>query len=274
MGRRTMIPPVLVIAAFSLALLTAVIASMTGLGGGFLYVPLLTIVFGLDPTVAVGTSLIVIIFTTVSASVSYLAQGRVFFRSALWLIVPSVGAAIIGALSTAVLPGVLVAAIFAAIVGILAVTLLFPSLPLGLLIAQGPSREEVCNDRFCLTVRNRIYYLHYVVWGTCAGLASGLIGIGGGVINVPAMVASGMPVHFATATSSFVVLCTAVAGGGIHAALGQIDPVYAVTFSAGAILGGAIGAGLAPRAPADILRKGTGILFGAISIAMAIHILL
>ena len=268
-----MIPSSLILMAFSLAFLTAIIAAMTGVGGGFLYVPLLTIVFGLDPTIAVGTSLVVIIFTTLSASVSYLKQGRVFFQSALWLIVPSVGGAVIGAALTALIPGAMVGALFAGIVGILAVKLLCPALPLGLLIARGPSREEVCNDRFCLRVRNRIYYLHYMVWGTCAGLASGLIGIGGGVINVPALVASGMPVHFATATSTLVVLCTSAAGGGIHAALGQIDSSYALIFSAGAVIGGAVGAELAPRAPADILRKGTGLLYGAIAIAMVIHIL-
>lgn len=268
-----MIPSYLVIVAFSLAFITAVIAAMTGVGGGFLYVPLLTIVFGLDPTIAVGTSLIVIIFTTLSASVSYLRQGRIFFQSALWLTVPSIVGAVIGASLTAVLSGAMVSALFAGIVGILAVKLLCPALPLGLLITRGPWREEVCNDRFCIIARNRIYYLHYVVWGSCAGLASGVIGIGGGVINVPALVSAGMPVHFATATSTLVVFCTSVAGGGIHAALGQIDLAYALIFSAGAVMGGAVGAGLAPRAPAASLRKGTGLLFCAIAIAMVIHLL-
>jgi uncharacterized protein len=266
-----MIPPVLALAAVVLALVTAIISAMAGVGGGFLYVPILTLIFGLEPADAVGTSLIIIIFTTLAASISYLRQGRIFFRSALFLIIPGVIGAMIGAYATVFIPSNLIAILFSLIVGFLSITLLLPKFSLLRPIECGPSSDEICYDCFSVTARHRIYYLHYLGWGLVSGLASGLIGIGGGVINVPALVTAGMPVHFATATSTLVVLCTAVTGGGIHAVLGHLNMSYALLFSSGAIIGGYVGAHLAPRAPEGVLRTGIGLLFAVVALAMGIN---
>jgi hypothetical protein len=265
-----MIPPVLALATVALALVSAFIAAMAGVGGGFLYVPILTLVFGLEPADAVGTSLVIIIFTTLAASVSYLRQGRVFFRSAVFLILPGVIGAMIGAYATVFIPAALIGILFSGIVGLLSIKLLFPTFSLIRPIECGPSREEVCHDCFSVTARHRIYYLHYLVWGLVSGLASGLIGIGGGVFNVPALVTAGMPVHFATATSTLVVLCSSMTGGGIHAFLGHVDTYYAFIFSIGAVAGGYLGARQAPRAPEGVLRTCIGLLFMVVALAMGI----
>jgi len=264
------IPLTLAFAAITLALITAFVAALAGVGGGFLYVPILTLIFGLAPADAVGTSLVVIIFTTLAASVSYLRQGRIFFRSAVLLIIPGMTGAMIGAFATTVVPGAFIGILFSLIVGFLSIKLLFPSFPLILPVTSGPSCEEICNDCFSRSVRHRIFYLHYLAWGFVSGLASGMIGIGGGVINVPALVTAGMPVHFATATSTLVVLFTSVTGGGIHAFLGHVAVNYAMFFSTGALIGGYMGAHLAPRAPERILRAGTGLLFAGVALAMGI----
>lgn len=269
-----MIPPLIALATIALAIVTAFIAAIAGVGGGFLYVPILTLVFGLDPADAVGTSLLIIIFTTLAASISYLRQGRVFFRSAVCLIIPGVIGAMIGAYATACIPGSLIGVLFSVIVGLLSIKMLFPAFPLIRPIECGPSREEVCNDCFSFTARHRIYYLHYLVWGLFSGLASGLIGIGGGVINVPALVTAGMPVHFATATSTLVVLCSSVTGGGVHAFLGHVDAYYAFFFSIGAVIGGYLGARQAPRAPEGALRTCIGLLFMVVALAMGISSLM
>jgi hypothetical protein len=265
------IPVPLALAAVVLALITSIIAAMAGVGGGFLYVPLLTLVFGLGPVDAVGTSLVVIIFTTLAASASYLRQGRIFFRSALFLVIPGIAGAMIGAYATAFLPAALIGVLFSLIVGFLSIKLLFPSFPLVRPIECGPSCDEVCHDCFSITAQHRIFYLHYLAWGLVSGLASGLIGIGGGVINVPALVTAGMPIHFASATSTLVVLCTSVTGGGVHAILGHVNIWYAFLFSSGAVIGGYFGARLAPLAPEGILRTCIGILFAMVALAMGIN---
>lgn len=263
-----MIPVTIAAAAICMGVLAGFVAALAGVGGGFLYVPILVLVFGLDPQDAVGTSLTVIIFTTLVASVSYIRQKRVFFRSAVCLIIPSGVFAVAGAYLTAFISGVIVALLFSLVVGLLAVKLLFQEFPLIRAIETGPSCEETCCDRFSCIAKNRLYYLHYAVWGALAGLASGLTGIGGGVFNVPAMVTAGMPVHFAVATSSVVVLGTSAAGAGIHATLGHIQSAYALSLSMGAVIGAYAGARTAPKAPEQLLRKGIGILLAVVSLAM------
>jgi uncharacterized membrane protein YfcA len=138
-------------------------------------------------------------------------------------------------------------------------------------IEYGPLLEEECYDCFEVTTRHRIYYLHYLAWGMVSGLASGLIGIGGGVINVPALVTAGMPVHFASATSTLVVLCTSITGSGVHAVLGHVNLYYAFLFSAGAIFGGYSGARFAPKVPERMLRTCIGFLFAGVALLMGIN---
>lgn len=267
-----MIPFSLLAAAAGMGAVTGFLAALAGVGGGFLYVPILILVFGLDPRDAVGTSLAVIIFTTLAASISYLHQKRVFFRSAACLLVPSVLAAIAGAALTVVISGTIVALLFSLVVGLLAAKMLFPEFPLVRAIERGPSCEETCRDSYSTVARNRLYYLHYGVWGTLAGLSSGLTGIGGGVFNVPALVSAGMPVHFAVATSSLVVLGTSCAGAGVHATLGHIEPGYALSLSAGAVIGATAGARAAPVIPAQMLRRGIGILLAAVALMMLVSV--
>ncbi len=268
-----MIPVSVLVAAVCMGILTGFLASLAGVGGGFLYVPILVLVFGLDPQDAVGTSLTVIIFTTLAASVSYLRQKRVFFRSAVCLLFPSIVFAIVGASLTPFVSGTAIALLFSLVVGLLAVKMLIPEFPLVIALRKGPSCEETCCDRFSFIARNRLYYLHYMVWGAFAGLASGLTGIGGGIFNLPALVSTGMPVHFAAATSSLVVLGTSCAGAGTHAVLGHIEPAYALSLSAGAVIGAYTGARTAPMIPATVLRKGIGVLLAGVAVMMLIFTL-
>lgn len=263
-----MIPVTIAVAAVFMGMAAGFLAALAGLGGGFLYVPILILVFGLAPQDAVGTSLVVIIFTTLAASASYLRQKRVFFRSAACLLAPSIVVAIAGAYLTAFISGAIVGLLFSLVVGMLAIKLLFPKFPLVRALERGPSCEETCCDSYSRRVKTRIFYFHYTVWGACAGLASGLTGIGGGVFNVPALVTTGMPVHFAVATSSLVVLGTSWAGALTHATLGHVELAYALSLSAGAVIGAYAGAHTSPRAPEHLLRTGIGILLAAVAVMM------
>jgi hypothetical protein len=269
-----MMPAVIAAEAVFMGIAAGFLAALAGFGGGFLYVPILILVFGLDPQDAVGTSLTVIIFTTLSASVSYLHQKRIFLMSAVFLLVPSIIFALAGAYLTAVVPGTVITLVFSVFIGMLGIKLILPEFPFVRPIEKGPSREETCCDSFSCTVTTRIYYVHYIFWGALAGLASGLSGIGGGVFHVPALVTSGMPVHYAVATSSLVVLGTSCAGAGIHAILGHIQLPYAISLSLGAVLGAYAGARTAPGISAHLLRKGIGTLLVVVAVIMLASTLL
>lgn len=212
----------------------------------------------------------VIIFTTFTASVSYFRQGRILFLNAVCLILPSIVFVIIGTSLTPVLNGEIIALLFSAIVGMLSIKLLYPDFPFVQVLERGLFCDETCSDRFSVTLKNRIYYGNYFLWGSFAGFVSGLTGIGGGVINVPAMVNASVPVHFAVATSAVVVLFTSTAGAGIHAGFGHIEPGYALFLSIGAIIGAYAGSRTAPRIPEHRLRRGVGVLLASVATIMAI----
>ncbi|MGB4234677.1 MAG: sulfite exporter TauE/SafE family protein [Methanoregulaceae archaeon] len=267
-----MIPVSIAVEAVLLGIGTGFLAALAGFGGGFLYVPILILVFGVDPQDAVGTSLAVIIFTTLAASVSYLRQNKVFFRSAACLLPPSILGAVAGAYLTAFISGRLIEILFSLFVGLLAIKLIFQDFPLVQAIRKGPSFKETSSDTYSC-VETTIYYLHYCVWGGLAGLASGLTGIGGGIFNVPALVTAGMPVHFAVATSSLAVLGTSCAGAFTHATLGHIQIVYAIPLSMGAIVGAYAGTRAAPKIPEGLLRVGIGMLLAVVAFMMLVSIL-
>jgi uncharacterized membrane protein YfcA len=259
------------IAGGVLALFIGIIAALVGLGGGFLYVPTLILFFGLDTTTAIGTSLTIIVFTMLSSSISYARQRRIFYRTALFLIIPSVVFSFIGASLTAVLPVFIITIVFVAVLFLVGISMIRPGLPHIFPLNFGPCTDEVCVDRFSNRVTNRLYYAHVLVWGSVAGVMSGLTGVGGGVINVPALVMMGMPVHFAVATSTFVILFTAFSASVVHIRLGHVSPVLTGVYSVGAVIGAQIGARIAPAVQSDRLKRLVGVVLLATSILVLVR---
>src|SRR5690606_9124218 len=98
-----MVPLDLVVSCI-LGILIGTISALLGVGGGFFYVPVLVMAFGLDPRIAVGTSLAIITATTLSATVGYRRQGRILKKSVLCLALPGIAFAALGALVTVFIP--------------------------------------------------------------------------------------------------------------------------------------------------------------------------
>ncbi len=262
------------IIAIIIAIGIGVIAAVLGVGGGFLMVPVFTILFGLDQKMAIGTSLAVIVATSFSGSFSFARQGRIFYRAATVMIIPGIIGAVIGGLLTAVLPGSWLALIFSGLIILFAVAMLSGDRTLIYPITIGPSFSEECRDRFSTCVTMRIYYLHLITWGALSGLIGGVCGLGGGVINVPALFILGMPIHFAAASSTFIIFFTSLAGTAVHLALGHILPALAVTFAAGGFFGAQLGSRLAPGIPAESLKKIIAVMFILIALGTIIKTLL
>jgi len=253
-----------------IGILIGIIAALIGVGGGFLYVPCLIFIFGLEPRIAIGTSLSIILFTTLSGGIAYFRQKRIFFRSAVCLIVPSMIFSVLGAWSTIFISDRLLAVIFSVVLLVIGIKMIVPTFPIISPIRFGPYHDEKLRDFSSSGVKNRLYYIHTLIWGAIAGYTSGLTGIGGGVINVPALVIGGMPIHFAVATSTVVILCTSISATAAHVRLDNISLPYTAAFSAGAVIGAQIGAKIAPGINPDNLKSIVGIvlLITSISILM------
>jgi uncharacterized protein len=259
---------------YGLALLIAigigVIASILGVGGGFLMVPAFTILFGLDQKTAIGTSLAVIVATSLSGTIAYSLQGRIFYRAALVVIIPGVIGAVLGGLSTAFLSATVLALIFAGVILFFALVMVTGDRTLIVPLTFGPYFRETCNDRFSQCVEMRMYYLHLVLWGFASGIIGAVCGQGGGVINVPSLFILGMPIHFAVATSTCIIFFTSLAGASTHLLLGHIAPLFFVIFAAGGFTGAQIGSRLAPGIPATSLKKIIGVVFLVIGVSVVI----
>jgi hypothetical protein len=101
------------------------------------------------------------------------------------------------------------------------------------------------------------------------GLASGLLGIGGGSLLVPIMtLAMDIPIHFAVATSMFTMILTSTSGVAQHYMLGNIRLDYALPLALGTIFGAQLGASSSRRASSRNLRRLFGIVLIIVSIRM------
>jgi uncharacterized membrane protein YfcA len=257
--------------AFFLALLVGGLSSITGIGGGSLNVPILVFLFSFDYRVAVGTSLIVIVCSTFTSTLAYIKKRQILVLIALCLAIPGVVASVITANLAAYLPTTLLLAIFAMVTFIVGITMLYPQLKLVFPISIGPEFEEAIEDPSKGKILAKLSYVHFFVWGIFSGCTNGLIGIGGGIFNVPAMTTSGIPIHSAVATSSLVIFCVSCVSSLVHISHGSIaslDIFY--VYIAGATVGAFIGAQMIHRISAKWLKT----VFGLISIFVSFNILL
>lgn len=251
--------------------LIGIIASLTGVGGGIFIVPLLAILFGFIPQHAVGTSLASIIFTAGAATFSYARQGRVFYRIGLLMAITTVPGAYVGAHLTSVTSPKLLGLIFGIFLLFMALRMVFSinggresddsSSPNQKMSTPRMSDAELARSTWTLT------------WGLglsfFGGMASGFLGIGGGVLGVPIMnLGMGVPIHYATATSMFTMIFTSISGVAKHTLAQHIHWSHALLLALGTIFGAQVGAGMSRRISGRALRRFFGLVLLLVSLQM------
>ncbi len=257
---------------FSLIVFTCSIAagflgSLTGLGGGFLVTPVLTLLFGVDIRYAIGASLISVIATSSGAAAAYVKEGFTNLRVGMLLEIATSLGAVVGASLVSVLPGRAIAVVFGLV--------LMQSAWISSRRHADPDTSNMPPDRLAARLQLdstyptaqglRGYRVSNVPAGFglmwIAGLLSGLLGIGSGAVKVLAMdQAMHIPFKVSTATSNFMIGVTAAASAGIYFRAGYVDPELAMPVMLGVALGALMGARLLFRTPTARLR----LLFGAI----------
>ena len=246
-----------------------VIAAVIGLGGGFLYVPTLSLIFGLDTRTAIGTSLSIMVFSSLSASFWYRKQGVILYRVAAVLIIPSVIGSVCGSfLTTFVDPRILVA-VFCVMLVLISLEMLIPSFKFLKEFRLGPSfvLETQVPHQGVQPVA-RIFYSHLLFWGFFGGLLSGVTGTSGGAVFVPALATAGIPLHYAVATSMLTIILVSITGATSHAIIGQISWPFVAVYGAGAAFGAFLGTHIAPEIREHQIRTFFGILLLLIALIM------
>jgi uncharacterized protein len=256
-----------VIAAVSVA--AGFLGSLTGLGGGIVIVPLLTLCFGVDIHYAMGASLVSVLATSSGAAAAYAKSGYANFRVGLFLEIAATAGALAGTFITTMIAPSFVAVIFG-------IVLMHSSY---LSILRPPhSEDKSALDRIAGFLRLsgdypsdqgiRRYTVRSVPLGfaimALAGVLSGLLGIGSGALKVVGMDRiMKIPLKASTATSNFMIGITAAAGAGVYLHRGFIDPGLSMPVMLGVIGGSLIGARFLKTLATNKVR-----LIFAITIAM------
>jgi uncharacterized protein len=279
----------LVVAAGSI--IAGLLGSLTGLGGGVVIVPLLTLVFGVDIRYAIGASLVSVIATSSGAAAAYLREGYSNMRVGMFLEV----ATTIGALSGAFIAGYVSTSAIAVIFGLVLLYSAYTSFGGPKDPEKGLPPDRVATflkldgtfpvDRIAgarnasddpgATQARESYHVRNVPAGFSlmylAGVLSGLLGIGSGAVKVLAMdQAMKIPFKVSTTTSNFMIGVTAAASAGIYLRRGYIDPGLALPVMLGVLAGALLGAKILPGAKVRTLR----IVFGTVIAALGVQMIL
>ncbi len=261
---------------------TGIIAAMLGVGGGFLNVPIVNYLANEPINVAIGTSLLIIVFTSFSATIGYARKKVIDFKLGLVLETTSIPGAFLGAYLTGWIPEAILEAIFGVALGVIGINMIFRNRGQDTSDSRKVLKEEKKSIKSILKWKRVInsvdgesyeYYINLplgLAFAFVAGLMSGLLGIGGGLVKVPLLnVGLGVPMIITVATSMFMIIFTTLMGTFEHSMLGQVNWIIGGVMIIGAIIGAQIGCRIALKISPNLLRK----IFGAGVVILAIQMI-
>jgi len=253
------------------ALVAGLLGSLTGLGGGVVLIPLLTLVFKVDIHYAIGTSLISVIATSSGAAAAYVKEGITNIRLGMFLELATTAGAIGGAFLATYLPTAVIAILFGCIL-IISAALSFarPADPITIGSPSALSQKLRLNSSYPTAEGEKQYLVRNVVGGffmmNIAGIISGLLGIGSGALKVIAMDnVMRIPFKVSTTTSNFMIGVTAAASVGIYLHRGYIDPGLSMPVMLGVLGGAFLGSRMLTKAKTASLK----ILFALVILLLA-----
>jgi uncharacterized protein len=255
-----------------LGFIVGAFGTLIGVGGGFILVPVLLLMYpDKSPDTITGISLAVVFFNALSGSAAYARMKRIDYKSGLLFAAATVPGSILGSLTTSVMPRHLFNGIFGVLMAAASVFLLLRAN-----YGNQPNRVPGKN----LITRNIIdsdgveYIFSYnpvigVTLSLFVGYLSSLLGIGGGIIHVPALIhLLSFPVHIATATSQFILVIMAFSGSMVHAVKGVLNPgvIQIVALAAGVLFGAQLGAKLSSHIHGKVIVRSLAIALGLVGI--------
>lgn len=237
------------------------LGSLTGLGGGVVIIPLLTLALGIDFHYAVGAALVASIATSSGSGSAYVKEGITNIRLGMFLEIATVIGAVIGAFVAYYLNNNVIAIIFGCTLLLTAIMQIIKKQD-----HEGVKGSETARKLKLFgswpqkdgTLRN--YELRNVAGGfgvmTIAGALSGILGIGSGVLKVIAMDnLMKVPFKVSTTTSNFMMGVTACASAVVYLQRGNIDPGIACPVMLGVLAGALTGARLLKKLDVRLLRR-------------------
>jgi len=257
-----MSPLEFILSLFGICLVAGFFGSLVGLGGGIIVVPVLSLAYGIDIRYAIGASIVSVIATSSGAAATYVREHLTNVRTALLMELGTTTGAVSGAFLAGYLHHNWLYVIFGVVLALSATAMLLRTRGSGI-----PVPPDAWADRLRLhgsyfdasqdkEVAYRVTHARLgLLLMYLAGGVSGLLGIGSGVLKVPAMdLAMRIPIKVSTATSNFMIGVTAAASAGVYFARGDIDPFIAAPVAIGVVLGATAGSQVLAKTDNRILR--------------------
>lgn len=246
---------------FAAAFVASVFGSMVGLGGGFIFVPILRLFLGFAPAEAAGTSLVLIVANSASSVATYLYHHRVHIKIGLIVALGGLPTSILGAILALHMPAKLFDWILAVILVAVAVDMFWNA---ERRLAGRPEHYHVAR------LKGMSYRAAFGI-GLVIGLFSSLFGLGGGIVLVPTLLYfSELPAHAIGATSQFAILLTSPVGLATHAWQHDVAVRDTIPLILGGLLGGPIGARLSLRlkSPQLLIAVAVALAIAAVSLIL------
>jgi uncharacterized membrane protein YfcA len=249
------------------------VGALTGLGGGVVVTPALTLLLGVDLHYAMGASLVSVIATSSGAAAAYVKEGFSNIRLGMFLEIATTVGAVAGAHLTSVIPAPALATVFGLV-------LLYSAWHSAhQMQVESPPAPDPLAQRLRLgsTYPGAGGRIRYEVgrvkagFGVMfsAGLLSGLLGIGSGAMKVIAMdQIMRVPFKVSTTTSNFMIGVTAAASAGIYLHRGYVDPRLAMPVMLGVLAGSLLGTRQLMGVGTRVLRRVFAIVIGVMAIEM------
>jgi uncharacterized membrane protein YfcA len=246
----------------SLGFATGAYATLIGAGGGFILAPILLIVYPEERSETIASiSLAVVFFNALSGSIAYARARRIDYKAGLIFSIVSIPGAVLGALTTPLVPRSAFDLFFGILMILASVFLLYLPYSARRIPASTQRQNAVGGFDYCskstLALGSVICFF--------IGYMTSLLGVGGGFIEVPAMVyLLKFPVHIATATSQFIVAVVSFSGSATHVVAGLFETGVRRTFAlaVGVVLGAQLGARTSHRIHGDWIIRGLGLALG------------
>ncbi|WP_143414470.1 sulfite exporter TauE/SafE family protein [Halobacillus massiliensis] len=243
----------IIVLSLVIGFITAFIGSIAGLGGGIILVPILLFLGDtssdyswVTPQTIVGISLVVMIFTGLSSTLSYLKHKRIDLKLGSILLMGSIPGGIMGSWLNQFFETDGFALVFGILMIVISLAFFIPrDSSYRFINLTGVKREKVVAGE---TFNYEFPIALSIIFAIGVGLLSGLLGIGGGSLIVPAMILLfSIPPHIATATSMFMIFFASISSSITHISLGHVDWGNTLYFIPGAYIGGMVGAAVNRR---------------------------
>lgn len=257
------------------AYFAGLLGSLTGLGGGFIIIPLFTLILHIDIHYAIGASLISVIATSSGAAAAYVKEGITNMRLGMFLEIATTAGAMLGAILAIYTPTHYIAILFGAI------------LVLSAFMSVTKKKEHIVEDKSYLAEKLKLnssypgtggpveYNVTNVAGGfgtmLFAGMISGLLGIGSGALKVVAMDGiMRIPFKVSTTTSNFMIGVTAAASAVVYLQRGYIDPGLSMPVVIGVLCGALTGSKILVNSSSS---KWIRVTFAVIITAIAVQMI-